>query len=201
MNDGDGTMDRVTSKPSMFDLPSLAPDPRVPVTPGQVVDTQPGPWGLATAVFSADRRHRYHLSRVWDPDLPRVNFLMLNPSTADAFTLDPTVTRCAKFARAWGYGELAVTNCYALRSTDPAGLRQVSDPVGEDNDAAIVAGALAADLVIAAWGVYVVYLDRETQVRRLLAEAGVTVHTLRLTKAGHPGHPLYIPNGTKPQPW
>lgn len=178
-----------------------APDPLIRVAPGHAVDTEAGPWGLATAVFSADRLHRYHLSRVWEVDRPRVNFLMLNPSTADAFALDRTVTRCAKFAKAWDYGQLAVTNCYALRSTDPRGLRKVEDPVGEGNDAAIVDAALAADLVVAAWGVHAVYQDRETHVRDLLSSAGVELHALRMTKYGHPGHPLYVRGSTTPQPW
>lgn len=176
-------------------------DPLIEVPPEHAVDTAIGEWGSATAVFSADRRHRYHLSRVWAADRPRVNFLMLNPSTADALTLDPTVTRCAGFARSWGYGQMAVTNCFALRSTDPAGLRLVDDPVGADNDGAIVSAATAADLVVAAWGVHAVHLDREAQVRRLLADAGVALHVLRVTKHGHPGHPLYVRGTTSPQAW
>jgi hypothetical protein len=179
----------------------VSPDQLIDVDPEHEVDTKVGSWGLATAVFSAGRLHRYHLSRVWAAEKPRVNFLMLNPSTADALKLDPTVTRCANFARSWGYGQLAVTNCFALRSTDPAGLRQVEDPVGVGNDAAIVAAALAADRVVGAWGVHAVYRDREAQVRRLLADAGVAVHMLQMTKHGHPAHPLYVRGTTTPQPW
>lgn len=182
------------------DVARPAPDPRIPLSDGHVVDTQDGMWGLATATFSPDRRHRYHLSRVWDPDLPRVNFLMLNPSTADAFALDRTITRCAKFAKAWNYGQLAVTNCFALRSTNPKGLRQVSDPVGEDNDLAIVEAAEAADMVVAGWGVGGAYMGRGGSVRSMLADAGISLHWLRLTKAGFPGHPLYIPGTPTPQP-
>lgn len=180
---------------------AVVPDQLIDVTPGHLVDTGVGPWGLATAVFSHDRRHRYHLSRVWAAEMPRVNFLMLNPSTADALKLDRTVARCANFAKSWEYGQLAITNCYALRSTDPAGLRQVEDPVGDGNDEAIVAAALAADLVVAAWGVHAVYRDREAQVRLLLAGAGVVLHMLRLTKRGPPGHPLYVRGTTTPRPW
>src|SRR5690606_4111055 len=55
---------------------------------------------------------------------------------------DPTVERTLRFARAWGCGASEVVNVFALRSTDPAGLRQVDDPVGPGNDEAILAAAL-----------------------------------------------------------
>ena len=56
-------------------------------------------------------------------------FIMLNPSTADALKLDPTVTRCYNYAGAWGYGHLLVANLFALRSTDPDRLYHHHDPV------------------------------------------------------------------------
>ena len=186
----------------LLPLPGPAADPVVGACPvGSRIDTVAGRWGLGTATFDSARRYRFRLSRVWDPGGTRVNFLMLNPSTADAFELDPTVRRCIGFARAWGAGALGVTNAYALRATDPAELRSAADPVGAGNDEAIVAAALAADLVVVAWGVHAVHLGREAAVRALLAGAGISAHYLRLTKDGHPGHPLYLPADTDPTPW
>jgi hypothetical protein len=37
--------------------------------------------------------HRYSLTRVWDPALPTITFVLLNPSTADAVQLEPTLRR------------------------------------------------------------------------------------------------------------
>lgn len=188
--------------PALFDVPAPAPDPVIAADPvGSEIDTEHGTWGLATATFDRSRAYRFRLSRVWDASLPRVNFVMLNPSTADAFTLDPTVRRCVGFARAWGAGALEVTNCFALRSTDPAGLKRVDDPVGPGNDAAIVAAARAAGVVVAGWGVHAELGGRGAVVRALLADAGVALHHLRLTKAGHPGHPLYLPAAVTPVRW
>jgi hypothetical protein len=176
-----------------------APDPLVAACPiGTQIDTDVGPWGLATATFNEERTHRFRLSRVWDELGPRLNFLMLNPSTADAFVLDRTVRRCVGFAQAWGYGSLEVTNVFALRSPYPRELKRVDDPVGAGNDDAILAAARDADLVIAAWGVHAAYLDRETHVRSLLDRAGAQVKALVLTKDGHPGHPLYVAQETVP---
>jgi hypothetical protein len=168
---------------------------------GEIVDTSDGRWGRATATFDRARTYRFRLSRVWDPSAPRVNWLKLNPSTADAFRLDPTVVRTLNFAQAWGAGAVEVTNVFALRSTNPAGLRVVADPVGPGNDEAILAAAQAADLVVVAWGVHATYRDRQVHVRALLANAGVPVHVVHLTKSGHPGHPLYVAADACPTAW
>ena len=56
------------------------------------------------AFFSPDRLHRYALWRTWDESKPTAMFVCLNPSTADEVKNDPTVTRCIRYARDWGYG-------------------------------------------------------------------------------------------------
>lgn len=189
-------------KSMLFPTQSPAPDPVVAACPvGDVIRTADGPEGLATATFNTAETHRFRLSRVWDETGPRCVFAMLNPSTADAFKLDPTVTRCVRFAQKWGFGALEVVNIFALRSTDPAGLKKVSDPTGKGNDEAIVAATTAADLVVAAWGVHAALESRGTKVRQLLANAEVQLSYLRLTKAGFPGHPLYLPGDTQPTVW
>ena len=90
------------------------------------------------ARFSIDRRYRYALWRVWDHDENLYNFLLLNASSADEATNDPTSERCERRTRRWGFGGLIVTNLFALCATDPAGLRRVADPIGPENDAAIL---------------------------------------------------------------
>src|SRR5512132_1306567 len=85
------------------------------------------------ARFSIDRRYRYALWRVGGHTEDLCNFLLLNPSSADEATNDPTSERCERRARRWGFGGLIVTNLFALCSTDPAGLRRVADPIGPEN--------------------------------------------------------------------
>jgi hypothetical protein len=148
------------------------------------------------ASFSACSRYRYSLSRAWDPHKPTVGFIMLNPSTADAEVLDPTVRRCVGYARAWGYGALEVANIFAWRSTDPKALLRVEDPVGPENDHYICDLAKRAHLLIAAWGTHGVIHGRGGEVLRMLIDRDV--HTLGLTKSGYPKHPLYLGKGVTP---
>jgi len=153
------------------------------------------------ARFSECRRWRTLLWRRWDAKRPVANFLMLNPSTADETVLDPTCARARGYAERWGYGALLVTNLFAWRATDPLAMRAAEDPVGAGNDAAIVRAARAAKLVICAWGNHGAHLDRSSQVRRFLRDAGVALHVLRLNGNGEPAHPLYLPSALRPRRW
>ena len=150
------------------------------------------------AVFSACRRWRYLLWRRWDPRLPVANFLMLNPSTADEFKLDPSCTRARRYAERWGFGSLIVTNVFAWRATDPDEMKAVRDPVGRGNDRAIVRAARESAIVVCAWGNHGAHLGRSDAVRRLLSEAGVKAQVLRMNGSGEPAHPLYLPGDLQP---
>ena len=45
------------------------------------------------AIISDDKKYRYLLTRIWDNDKRMVNFIGLNPSTADQIDNDPTMRR------------------------------------------------------------------------------------------------------------
>ena len=152
------------------------------------------------ADYSDDEAYRYLLVRVWAPG-PRVVFVMLNPSTATETQNDPTVERCERRARALGFGSFGVANIFAYRATDPKVMRAVADPVGPENDAAIVQMAAEADRVICAWGTHGLHLDRGAKVERLLRQADLTLYHLGLSKGGLPKHPLYIGYDTQPVLW
>lgn len=167
------------------------------------------------ARFSDDMRMRFRLARdlagapliVADGKvygIARVVFLMLNPSTADAFRPDPTITRCRGFALAIGADTFEVVNINALRSTDPQELyRRAAGMRGDDadNDHEILMACTGAYRVIAGWGVHGDLGGRGAAVQALLASRGIVLHHLGLTKDGHPRHPLYLKSGTAPQEW
>ncbi len=146
-----------------------------------------------TAHISDCGTYRWSLRRVWDPALPCLGFIMLNPSTADGETDDATIRRCIGQAQRRGYGAIAVVNLFAYRATDPAEMKRAADPVGMFGDNAIIAYAEECETMIAGWGVHGTHAGRDEKVKALFANIGKPLYALRLTKDGHPGHPLYIP--------
>jgi hypothetical protein len=155
----------------------------------------------SVAVYSDCERYRYTLTRVWDPAGRRALFIMLNPSTATEVQNDPTVERCERRARALGFGAFRVLNIFAWRDTDPRAMRRAGDPVGPENDAAIVESTGWADQIICAWGTHGEHLARGAQVEALLRQTGRPLYHLGLSKAGHPKHPLYIAYTQQPELW
>ena len=149
------------------------------------------------AQFSTCRQYRYALWRTWDKTKPIVLFIGLNPSTADEKNNDPTITRCINFAASWGYGGVRVANLFAYRATQPAVMKNASDPIGHDNDGWITKLAEEADLVVAAWGNDGCYLNRSATVRESITK----LHCLNVNKSGEPSHPLYQRADTMPIPY
>lgn len=159
-----------------------------------------------SAVVSECGKYRYRLTRQLGPD-PRIcNFVMLNPSTADATLDDPTIRRCIGFARDWGCGQLMVSNLFAYRATEPYRLGLVADPVGPDNHDYLISAAARAHesggLVVAAWGAHGGRDDQDRRVMSFLVQTlGVPVKCLGTTVLGFPRHPLYLPAAAQLEPY
>lgn len=156
------------------------------------------PYTRRHATFSPDRRYRYGLDRGWDQVhwMPRVVFIGLNPSTADHLVDDPTIRRCAGFARAWGFKSLTMLNLFSYRATDPDELRHVEDPVGFSNDFVLGVHTRFAALTVAAWGAHPMAKERAEHLVASGLLGSFTV--LGLTKDGHPRHPLYLKADARP---
>jgi hypothetical protein len=107
------------------------------------------------------------------------------------------IRRCIAFARAWGYGAMCMANLFAYRATQPADMLAQDDPVGPENDAYLRRLAAEAGVVVAAWGTHGTHGGRHNAVRAMMPG----LHYLRLTKDGHPGHPLYLPASLRPVEW
>jgi hypothetical protein len=75
----------------------------------------------------------------------------------------------------------------------------VKNPVGRENDRAILKAAKAAKLVVCAWGEHGARLARAEKVLGLLRAEKIPLHCLRLNASGHPAHPLYLPGSLAPQ--
>lgn len=147
------------------------------------------------AVFSPCRTWRYSLQRSWSTS-KRLVVIGLNPSTADESKDDPTIRRCIGFAKRWGCGGLLMLNLFAFRATDPRELRNVSDPIGPENDGHLQRGTAGAPIVLAAWGAEGALFGRSADVRTKLYLAGVHLFCLGTTAEGEPRHPLYLRGDT-----
>lgn len=143
------------------------------------------------ATFSPCGLYRYHLWRVWAPDGPQILFIGLNPSTADEKTDDNTIRRCIGFAKEWKAGGVHMVNLFALRSTDPRGLKEAADPIGPENDDVLKTVHGLCHRSIAAWGNHGAYKFRSSHVRVLLGTQ--FLWCFGKTSKGEPKHPLYLP--------
>lgn len=157
----------------------------------------------AGATVSACGRYRYELTRRWDDSGPLLEWIMLNPSTADADADDPTIRRCIGFAKRWGYGAIVVRNLYALRATNPqvllnylGGLADLIPAIGPENFAYL--NKIDADCTIAAWGAHAAGLEWHAAGLRIKRR---NLFCLGANRGGSPKHPLYVPSSRTPTPW
>lgn len=146
---------------------------------------------ISGAEFSDCCAYRYRLWRIWEPDLPRLVWIMLNPSTADAEMNDPTIRRCIGFAKREGCGGIEVVNLYALRSTDPSALGKHPDPVGPENLAYLDQAMESGSDLVAAWGAWTGPARMHSVARSLLPDAELLCLG-RTKKDRAPRHPLYV---------
>lgn len=151
-------------------------------------------YGLA--IFSLDKKYRYLLSRKWSND-GVCTFILLNPSTADAFKLDPTVTRAYKFAKRLGYGELVILNVFAIRGSNPKIILSDENPIGELNNKYIKNYIKKSDIIILGWGNYGKYYNRSEYILNLLKMHKNNVFVIDINKNGEPKHILYTKNSSK----
>lgn len=151
------------------------------------------------ATFDKTGRYRYALWREWDLRAPKVGFVMLNPSRADASVDDPTIRRCIGFARTWGFGGLEVVNLFAYRSTQPSELGQVADPIGAENDFYLISLQEHVEQIVLAWGNWGSLGGRDRAAITLLRDQ--PIYCLGVTQTGQPRHPLYLRRDVAPVPF
>lgn len=151
----------------------------------------------AGAEFSADRKNRYALWRIWNPKLPLVMFVGLNPSTANETDLDRTVTRVLAFSKNLGFGGFYMMNCFSFVSTDPDMLQLNDD--NTTNDTWLRKVGEKCERVIFSWGVFKIVREKERDVQ--LTNMFPDAMVLKYTKDGYPYHPLYVSAKTQPIPW
>ena len=143
---------------------------------------------IKDAIISSDDKYRYMLSRIWDKSKSKVMIIGLNPSMADASQDDPTIRKCIKYAKSWGYGGVYMLNLFAFRTPKPKVMFVADEPIGIENDKYLMDYSLKCDKVVCAWGNDGNYKNRSSEAKSKLSN----LHYLMLNNSGEPAHPLYL---------
>ena len=153
-------------------------------------------------IFNADHSHRFQLWREWGMFNPRfVQFIGLNPSTANATEDDPTIRRCIGFAKQWGFGALCMTNLFTMVTPFPSELIRSGERCVPVKTWMLIQVGRRAGKIICCWGNFKAARFAETETKAALIDAGLLPFVLGLNSSGSPKHPLYLPKTTMPQPW
>ena len=162
-----------------------------------------------TARISPCQQYRYFLARPiqkrwFDQEREEIHtWIMLNPSTADAYSDDNTIRRILSFSA--DAKMVNVVNLSAYRATDPQQLEGLSVAQLKGDSGLWMAGFYdsikEADKVICAWGAGININPNLTIIAREVRDLFLNHHKpwcLGMTKAGLPRHPLYV---AKSQPF
>lgn len=155
-------------------------------------------YNFKNAYIDDSGMYRYSLSRAnsYKPK-KMVNFILLNPSTADAELDDPTVKSCIRLVKFNGCDGFYITNLFAYRAANPNDLLNASDPIGPKNDRFIKKYAKKCNKIVIAWGNKGTLHGRSNHVLESLKKITSEVYCLDINKTGQPKHPLYVRENTK----
>lgn len=157
---------------------------------------------MTTAILSKCGAYRYRLTRaVNNPPGNPIAWLMLNPSTADASTDDPTIRKVMGFTERAGYSVAVVVNVYPVRATDPKECRRIVreaerleglSPKHIQNIGHVYRATKDCAALVCAWGAAP---WAQWDALSLVGNADPELRLLCLgtTKSGAPRHPLYVP--------
>jgi len=149
------------------------------------------------AIFSADRKYRYALWRVWNPNKSLLLGIGLNPSKADSIIDDPTITRLMRRSGYLGFGGFLMANLYAYVSTVPRVLLEDGDHVGELTDYYLQKLITLSERQLCCWGSFKPVINRAPQVYKMLSNP----YCLSINSDGQPKHPLYVGYDTEMVPY
>ena len=146
------------------------------------------------AVFSANKKYRYSLWRIWDKSKPLVMFIGLNPSTANKFDDDNTIESVTRITKSNNYGGFYMMNCWAYIATKPENLIIDNHFENINNKMLEHIGQKCATIVFA-WGNFKIVSQncRDIELSQMFPNA----MCLHKNKNGSPKHPLYCKSDTK----
>lgn len=139
------------------------------------------------AEFSECRKYRYKLWRIWNDSLPYAMCIGLNPSNANEFKTDPTITNLIKMLKKLGYGGFYMMNLFAWVSSKPKDLLLIPDPIGENNNKMDEVEKLCSDIIFC-WGSF----PEADKISGLIIQKYPNAKCFGITKESKPLHPLAL---------
>ena len=137
------------------------------------------------ASFSKNKLHRFSLFRIWDCELPKVLFIMFNPSEANQKKDDPTIRRVIDFSIRWGFGGVYVGNIFSYISKNPKNIKIENPYFNRKNIKSIVKMEKDSSKTILAWG-------NNTNAPKWIKKVIKDPNYIELSVNGIPKHPLYL---------
>lgn len=150
---------------------------------------------LVTEVhYSEDRYSRYLISKVWDSTVKQATIIMLNPSTANALTIDMTTMYIINNISRLGFGGVEIVNIFSKLKEEITTDINAELLTDKTNDQMILASVARTDITILASGKggetnKQVQL-RIKQVRHLIREYNNKLYEICDEKGRHGWHPL-----------
>lgn len=160
------------------------------------------PPGVRGAARFLGRDRRLWLARWWgQKERPSSGFWLwigMNPSTAGANEVDPTVIKETLITKRQGGRSYIKCNVMDWIATHPRDLLVVDDPCSKVNFDIILDAAVRAERIICAWGLLHHRLRHHSQdVLEALRRNNMDLWCVGTTKDGSPRHPLYLRDDTK----
>ena len=145
---------------------------------------------IISSSFDETRKHRFHLSCIWDLEKKKALFIMLNPSWASEETCDATVDKCIYYAKKKNCGSVEIVNLFSLISPNPEDILAAQVKSHPDNITRISAAIdNDADYIVAAWGEQGVWFNACYKALALVEASGKQLYCLDTNRYGLPRHP------------
>ncbi|MEM7162758.1 MAG: DUF1643 domain-containing protein [Bacteroidota bacterium] len=150
---------------------------------------------ISSALFSDCKAHRFRLARIWNEEKETLLFIGLNPSRADHYTSDRTITKCISYAQNWNYGGLTMVNLFSFISPYPNELKRHTHLYTDENRKHIKEALESHEQVIFMWGNLPKFCTFDIEIFKDVKNP----LCFRQNKNGMPTHPLYLPMNLKPK--
>lgn len=158
---------------------------------GDICDVNPYSESMMKRGADISDGYRYKLHRIWDPNMDKILFIMINPSTADTTEDDKTIKLLVEITKKWeNYGGFYVGNLYPHISSKPVDLKtiQIPDEIHAKNRTSIEEMASECSLIVYAWGTKGPD-ERQKEPDWLRNIIDKDVHCLGMSVKGVPKHP------------